>query len=81
MIRILSDDEYITYLNKKLQEEVNEYLGNNCIEELCDIIEVIEAISIAMKFSDNDIKTVKEEKIQNNGAFKNRLLLEKIISK
>lgn len=81
IIRILSDDEYITYLNRKLKEETNEYLGNNCIEELCDILEVVEAISTTMKFSDEDIKTVKEEKVQKNRAFKNKILLEEIISK
>lgn len=38
-------DEYITYLNKKLKEEVHEYLENNCMEELRDIFEVVEAVS------------------------------------
>lgn len=77
-IETLSDDEYIIYLNRKL-EEVHEYLENNCIEELCDILEVIEAISKTMKFSDEDIKSVREEKIRKNGAFKNKILLKKII--
>lgn len=77
--KTLSEDEYIIYLNKKLKEEVNEYLENNRIEELCDILEVVEAISKAMKFSDEDIKAVKEEKVQKNGAFKNKILLKKII--
>lgn len=81
MIRILSDDEYITYLNRKLKEETNEYLENNCIEELCDILEVVEAIFTTMKFSDVDIKTIKEEKVQKNGEYKNKILLEKIILK
>jgi len=78
-IRTLSDDEYTTYLNRKLLEEVNEYLENSCIEELCDILEVIEAISTAKKFSITDIKNVKEAKAHKNGAFKNKILLEKII--
>lgn len=73
----LSDDEYLTYLNRKLKEEVNEYLENNCIEELCDILEVIEAISKALNFSNEDIKAVKEEKAQRNGAFRNKILLKK----
>jgi predicted house-cleaning noncanonical NTP pyrophosphatase (MazG superfamily) len=80
-VRTLSEDEYITYLNKKLKEEVNEYLEDNCIEELCDILEVVEAISKAMKFSDEDVKTVKEQKLQINGSFRNKTLLRKIISK
>lgn len=59
--------------------EVLEYSENNCIEELCDILEVLEAISKAMKFSDEDIRKIKEEKCRKNGAFKNKLLLQKII--
>ena len=31
--RILDDEEYIKELNRKLQEEVNEYLENDNIEE------------------------------------------------
>ena len=78
-IEILSDDKYITYLNRKLKEEVHEYLENNCIEELCDILEVVEAISKTMKFSDEDIIAVKKEKVRKNGAFKNKILLKKVI--
>jgi predicted house-cleaning noncanonical NTP pyrophosphatase (MazG superfamily) len=59
--------------------EVLEYSENNCIEELCDILEVLEAISKAMKFSDEDIRKIKEERCRKNGAFKNKLLLQKII--
>lgn len=80
-IRTLSEEEAIVYLNKKLKEEVDEYLENNCLEEMCDILEVIEAISAAMKFSDQEIKRVKEEKAQKNGTFKDKILLEKIIMK
>ena len=39
--RILSDEEYLIELNKKLLEEVKEYLESGEIEELADIEEVI----------------------------------------
>ena len=42
--RILDDEEYIKELNRKLQEEVNEYLEAENIEEMVDILEVIRAI-------------------------------------
>lgn len=35
--RILSDNEYLEELNKKLLEEVNEYLSSGDILELADI--------------------------------------------
>lgn len=39
--KILSKEEYISELNKKLQEEFKEYLEDNNVEELADIVEVI----------------------------------------
>lgn len=80
-VRTLSEDEYIHCLNKKLLEEVNEYLEQNCIEELCDILEVIESISNAKGYSNEEIKNVREEKVRINGSFKERIFLEKITIK
>lgn len=79
--RTLSDHEYMTYLNRKLKEEVDEYLENNCIEELCDISEVIHAISSAMHKSDQEFEEIKEKKKHSNGIFERRILLEKVIIK
>ena len=42
--RILDENEYRRELNKKLQEEVKEYLEDNNVEELADIVEVIYGI-------------------------------------
>ena len=42
--RILNDQEYRAELNKKLQEEVKEYLDDNNIEELADIVKVVYGI-------------------------------------
>jgi Uncharacterized conserved protein len=79
--RKLTDHEYILYLNKKLKEEVDEYLEHNCIEELCDIAEVINAITAAMHQSDEAFEEIKEQKRRSNGAFQDRILLKKIIIK
>lgn len=37
VIRILNDEEYLVELNKKLQEELHEYLLDGNIEELADL--------------------------------------------
>ena len=42
--RILNDDEYLVELNKKIKEELNEYLESGEIEELADLEEVLRAI-------------------------------------
>lgn len=43
-IRILSNEEYLAELNKKIQEEMKEYLESGDIEELADLEEVLRAI-------------------------------------
>ena len=45
VVRTLCNNEYINALNRKLYEEVSEYLDDNCLEELCDIFEVAFAIN------------------------------------
>lgn len=41
---ILDDERYGEELDKKLKEEVNEYLSDYSVEEMADIMEVIYAI-------------------------------------
>lgn len=77
--RILNDDEYIQELNKKLTEEVNEYLKDNNIEEMVDILEVIRAILDYNEVSYDDIEEKRVKKAKKRGAFKERIFLEKVI--
>lgn len=77
--RILSDEEYIQELNKKLMEEVNEYLSDNNIEEMVDILEVIRAILDYNKISYDDIEEKRIKKAKKRGAFKEKIFLEKVI--
>ncbi|MCL2409708.1 MAG: nucleoside triphosphate pyrophosphohydrolase [Oscillospiraceae bacterium] len=78
-VRVLSDDEYRVYLNKKLLEEVNEYLENSCVEEFCDILEVLDAVRKSMNFSDADIDAFKSAKAAQNGKFDKKLFLEEVV--
>jgi len=75
--RILSDEEYLTELNKKLLEEVNEYLESEDIEELADIKEVFLAILEAKQISNDTLEEIRLNKVKKRGAFKKRLFLEK----
>ena len=56
--RILDDEEYLKELNRKVIEEANDFIEENSIEELGDLMEVINAI---MKLKDykNVIKQIK----------------------
>jgi predicted house-cleaning noncanonical NTP pyrophosphatase (MazG superfamily) len=46
------DEEYTQYLIRKLQEEVQEFMENPCVEELADIKEVVDSLSRIRKFQD-----------------------------
>ena len=77
--KILSKEEYISELNKKLQEEVKEYLEDNNVEELADIVEVIYGILDSKNVSIEDFESIRKNKIEKRGAFKERILLEKVL--
>lgn len=74
--RILSDEEYLIELNKKLQEEMQEYLASYDIEELVDLEEVLLAILDAKNISHEEFKKIRLEKVNKRGAFKNKIFLE-----
>ena len=74
--RILSDQEYLIELNKKLQEEVNEYLVDGNIDELADIQEVILGILDIKGYTFEDLELLRKTKVYKRGAFKNKIFLE-----
>ena len=76
--RILDDKEYIKALNKKLMEEVKEYLEAENIEEMVDILEVIRAILDYREVTYEEIEEKRIKKAKKRGAFKDRVFLEKV---
>lgn len=74
--RILDDNEYRQELNKKLQEEVKEYLEDNNVEELADIIEVIYGILNSMDVSIKEFEKIRINKQEKRGAFEKKVYLE-----
>lgn len=73
---ILSDDEYLKELNKKLLEEVNEYLESEDILELADIEEVLLAILDTKKINKDEFEKIRTDKVKKRGAFKKKIYLE-----
>mgnify|MGYP003309872877 CR=1 FL=1 len=74
--RILGDEEYLSELNKKLLEEVNEYLLDNNVEELADVKEVFLAILKAKGISDEELELVRLDKVSKRGSFNDKIFLE-----
>lgn len=75
----LNDDIYFIKLKDKLLEEVDEYLESDTIEEIADIYEVIDAILAFKGIDKKDIIDIQNKKVENNGAFKKRYLLQEVI--
>jgi predicted house-cleaning noncanonical NTP pyrophosphatase (MazG superfamily) len=73
--RILSDDEYKTQLERKLSEEVSEYLTDKTPEELCDILEVVLALAKAQGVSQGELEKMRLAKSDARGAFDRKIYL------
>ena len=79
--RILDNDEYLLELNKKIKEELNEYLESGKIEELADLEEVLRAILDSKGVSYEEFEQIRKRKVEKRGAFKDRIYLEGIEEK
>lgn len=76
--RVLNDEDYLTELNKKILEEVNEYIESGDIEELADLEEVLRAILDVKKCSYDEFEQIRNAKVAKRGAFKEKLFLESV---
>ena len=79
IVRNLGHQDYIKELNCKLQEEVKEYIEDNNVEELADIVEVIYAILNFKNVSVSEFERIRLEKVSKRGAFKKQIFLERVI--
>lgn len=75
---ILDDEAYGRELRKKLLEEVNEYLDSGEIDELADIAEVIDALSVLDGASFEKVIEIKNKKAETSGRFEKRIFLETV---
>ncbi|MBR3512747.1 MAG: nucleoside triphosphate pyrophosphohydrolase [Clostridia bacterium] len=79
IIRVLNDVDYKKELDKKLQEEMKEYLEDDNVEELADLVEVIYAILDNKNISLEEFEKIRKKKVGKRGAFKEKLFLEKVL--
>lgn len=73
---ILPDDNYLSELDKKLNEECAEYQADKSIEELADMLEVMYAIAEARGWSVSELEAVRSEKAEKRGGFNKKIYLE-----
>ena len=75
---ILDDEKYIQMLEKKLQEEIDEYLVAKEPEELADLLEVIYALSEANGLSPEELEKIRSDKAEERGTFSKKILLVEV---
>jgi predicted house-cleaning noncanonical NTP pyrophosphatase (MazG superfamily) len=73
---ILSQEEYLKELDRKLKEEVKEYIKDKSLEELADVLEVLRAICVARGYTLDEFEKVRNDKVQARGEFKDKIYLE-----
>ena len=77
---ILSDEEYLQMLDKKLDEELAEYHQEQNIEELADLLEVLYATAKARGYSIEELEQVRVEKQKARGGFDKKVLLKSVFT-
>ena len=77
---ILSDADYLTMLDAKLNEELAEYQESKSMEELADLLEVMRAVAKARGSSMEDVEQIRREKAIKRGGFDKKLLLTEVQS-
>lgn len=79
--KILSNEEYLQMLDKKLDEELAEYHKEQNIEELADLLEVLYATVKAKGYSIEDLEQVRIEKQKARGGFEKKMFLKSVSMK
>lgn len=73
--RTLSDEEYLRFVDTKLDEELAEYHKDGSIEELADLLEVIRAAATARGSSIEEVEAIRSRKAEKRGGFEKRIFL------
>ncbi len=74
----VKNDEYLSALNLKLLEEAQEFVDENSIEELADVLEVIYAITKYKGIDLNEVEKVRLKKLSLKGGFERGIYLKTV---
>ena len=77
-VRIAEGKEKYELLEKKLMEEVNEFLEDKNLEELADVMEVLFELARDIGYSEEDLIRKREEKKTERGGFEEGIILVKV---
>lgn len=75
VVNKLSDFSFLPELEKKLKEELKEYLESKKLEELADLLEIIYRIAELRGSSKDDLDALRLRKKEEKGGFEKNLFL------
>lgn len=78
---ILDQETYLQMLDEKLSEELTEYQESKSLEELADLLEVLQAVLKARRWTWEQLGQVRAEKASRRGSFEQRIFLKEVIEK
>jgi predicted house-cleaning noncanonical NTP pyrophosphatase (MazG superfamily) len=74
----LNDEEYLKELHKKVFEEANEFVEEDSLEELADLLEVVYAIAKHKKINMEEVEKIRLKKREKRGGFEDKIYLETV---
>lgn len=77
----LPDEDYISLLDQKLNEELAEYQESKSLEELADLLEVVQAVVKARGWTLEELEQVRADKASKRGRFEKKILLKEVVDK
>ena len=75
----LSDEDYLSFLDQKLNEELAEYQESKSLEELADLLEVMQAVVKARGWTLEELERVRANKAAKRGGFEKKILLKEVL--
>lgn len=76
---ILDDEKYSKELDKKLLEEVNEYISDHSEKEMADVQEVLKAIIKYRNIDEERVEELRKAKEIKKGGFYNKIYLKEVL--
>ncbi|SHH72134.1 Predicted house-cleaning noncanonical NTP pyrophosphatase, all-alpha NTP-PPase (MazG) superfamily [Clostridium collagenovorans DSM 3089] len=73
--KVVPIEERAELLERKLMEEVNEYLEDKNLEELADVMEVLFGLAKNLGYSEEELIEKRNEKLEARGGFKEGIVL------
>ena len=74
----LSDENYISLLDQKINEELAEYQESKSLKEIADLLEGMQAVVKARGWTLEELERVRAEKAAKRGGFEKKILLKEV---